>query len=84
VIVPTEAVVSAEAEQRVYVVEPSEDGEGLVAHKVPVELGRAEEGMTEILAGLSGGEQVVIQGAYGLPDEAKVTIGGEEPSDGSP
>lgn len=45
-----------------------------VAHEVHVTIGTKSGGRTQILSGLSGGETVVTEGNYGLPDGTKVTI----------
>jgi multidrug efflux pump subunit AcrA (membrane-fusion protein) len=67
VVVPSDAVISSEAEQLVYVVD-----EENIAHETPVTTGRTLDGRTEILDGLNGGERVVTEGAFGLPDGAEV------------
>ncbi|HLJ75706.1 MAG TPA: efflux RND transporter periplasmic adaptor subunit, partial [Thermoanaerobaculia bacterium] len=45
-----------------------------VAHEVHVVTGIRNEQRTQIVSGLHGGETVVIEGNYGLPDSTKVTI----------
>jgi HlyD family secretion protein len=47
-----------------------------VAHEVKVTTGIHSGGRTEIKSGLSGGETVVIEGNYGLPDGTKVALPG--------
>jgi hypothetical protein len=42
-----------------------------ISHKVTV--GRRTETLAEITSGLSGGERVVTEGAYGVEDSVKVT-----------
>lgn len=84
VVVPTTAVVSSEAELVVYVAEPDDEGAGLFARRTPIEAGRVEDDEAEVLRGLSGGERVVTEGAYGLPDGAAIVERGEDPSDASP
>lgn len=69
VVVPRDAVVPREGEQFVYVVD-----EESVAHETLVETGEATDGFVEVLKGLSGGEIVVTEGAFGLPEEAPVSI----------
>jgi len=49
------------------------DGQS-VAHEVPVTVGAHDGRRTQITSGLHGGETVVIEGNYGLPDKTKVTI----------
>lgn len=68
VAVPDEAIISEEAQTLVYVVE---DG---VAEKTPVIVGESIDGETRVLEGLRPGQRVVIEGGYGLPDEAAVTV----------
>ena len=65
------------------------------AHQVSVEVGIRQGDRLQITKGLSGGEKVIITGAYGLPDSTKVKIaeatppadaqnpgaGGEKPAD---
>jgi len=45
-----------------------------VAHEVHVVTGIRNQQQTQIVSGLHGGENVVIEGNYGLPDGTKVTI----------
>jgi multidrug efflux pump subunit AcrA (membrane-fusion protein) len=47
-----------------------------------VELGIQAPDETQIVSGIKAGEQVVTQGAYGLPDQTKVKVEntGEEKS----
>ena len=44
------------------------------AHQVSVETGIREGDRVQITKGLSGGETVIVTGAYGLPDNTKVKI----------
>ena len=44
------------------------------AQQVEVETGIREEDRVQITKGLSGGETIIVRGAYGLPDKAKVKI----------
>ena len=44
------------------------------AHQVSVEVGIRQGDRVQITKGLSGGEKVIITGAYGLPDNTKVKI----------
>jgi HlyD family secretion protein len=46
----------------------------MVAHEVKVTTGIRSGGRTQITAGLNGGETVVIEGNYGLPDGTKVAL----------
>ena len=50
-----------------------------IAHEVHVTIGVRSGGHTQILAGLQGGETVVTEGNYALPDGAKVAVAGAEP-----
>ena len=45
------------------------------AHEVHVTIGVRSNGRMQILSGLEGGETVVTEGNYGLPDGSKVAIG---------
>jgi Cu(I)/Ag(I) efflux system membrane fusion protein len=45
-----------------------------IAHEVHVTIGVRSGGRTQILSGLNGGETVVTEGNYGLPDGTKVTV----------
>src|SRR4029079_17861754 len=45
-----------------------------IAHETKVTIGARSAGRTQILSGLNGGETVVIEGNYGLPDGTKVAI----------
>lgn len=49
------------------------DGQS-VAHEVHVTVGAHDAQRTQITSGLHGGETVVIEGNYGLPDKTKVSI----------
>lgn len=52
-----------------------------IAHETKVKTGIKNNGNVQILEGLSGGETIVIEGNYGLPDGAKVEIAKDEPKD---
>ncbi|MGZ7079632.1 MAG: efflux RND transporter periplasmic adaptor subunit, partial [Thermoanaerobaculia bacterium] len=45
-----------------------------IAHEVHVTIGIRSAGRTQIIAGLKGGETVVTEGNYGLPDGTKVAV----------
>ena len=45
-----------------------------IAHEVHVTIGVRSSGQVQITSGLRGGETVVTEGNYGLPDGTKVTI----------
>jgi multidrug efflux system membrane fusion protein len=54
-----------------------------IAHEVKVTIGIKAGGRTQITSGLNGGETVVTEGNYGLPDGTKVAIvkpGAAEPA----
>ena len=46
-----------------------------IAHEVHVTIGVRTPDRMQILSGLQGGETVVTEGNYGLPDGTKVTFG---------
>jgi RND family efflux transporter, MFP subunit len=54
-----------------------------VAHEVKVTTGAHTRERTQITSGLHGGETVVIEGNYGLPDGTKVTNADAVPKPGS-
>ena len=69
VVVPASALLKTpEGETTVMIV--SDDR----AHQVSVETGIREGDRVQITKGLSGGETVIVSGAYGLPDNTKVKI----------
>ncbi|MBV8519965.1 MAG: efflux RND transporter periplasmic adaptor subunit [Acidobacteria bacterium] len=51
-----------------------------VAHEVHVTTGIRSGGRTQIVSGLAGGETVVTEGNYGLPDGTKVTLVDSSPA----
>ena len=67
-LVPSEAVIGGGTQARVITLTP----EGRF-QPVPVRLGRSAGGMTEILAGLQGGEQVVASGQFLIDSEASLS-----------
>ena len=67
-LVPSEAVIGGGTQARVIILTP----EGRI-QPVPVRLGRSAGGMTEILAGLQGGEQVVASGQFLIDSEASLS-----------
>ena len=68
VLVPTEAILTSEEEQYVYIVEDD------TAYRVTVTTGLVGEEETEIVTGLTGGEQLVTRGQSYLSDGAPVRI----------
>lgn len=82
VVVPEQSVVLRPAGEVVYVIK---DG---IAHQRKVKTGVRQSGMVEIIDGLEAGEQVAVDGAAFLTDQAKVTVqqeaAGETGSNPSP
>jgi HlyD family secretion protein len=78
-VVPADAVLSApDGTNSVMVIGPDQ-----VAHAVSVKTGVRQDDDVQIVGGLQAGQQVVTQGAYGLPEGAKVTISTPEPAEKS-
>ncbi len=78
-VVPAEAVLTAsDGATSVMVIGPHDH-----AHQTPVKTGITENGMVQILSGLHEGEQVVTNGAYGLPNGTQVRIVPSGPAAGS-
>jgi HlyD family secretion protein len=69
-VVPAEAVLTADDGTTSVMVIGKDD----VAHQTTVKTGIHEGTEVQILSGLTAGQQVVTQGAYGLPDGTKVAI----------
>jgi len=67
-LVPSDALISTGQANRVIV----QDANGRF-HPVPVTVGRSSRGMTEILSGLRGGEQVVVSGQFLIDSEASLS-----------
>lgn len=67
-LVPTDALIGAGAQARVIVL-----GADDMFHPVRVQTGRSGDGMTEILAGLKGGEKVVASGQFLIDSEANLS-----------
>jgi Cu(I)/Ag(I) efflux system membrane fusion protein len=67
-LVPDEAVIATGASTRVIVAE--DDGR---FRPVAVRIGRSADGKTEILAGLQGGERVVVSGQFLIDSEASLS-----------
>ena len=67
-LVPTDALIGAGTQARVIVL--SADN---TFRPVRVETGRSSEGMTEILAGLRGGERIVASGQFLIDSEANLS-----------
>jgi HlyD family secretion protein len=78
-VVPADAVLAApDGTNSVMIIGPDQ-----VAHAVAVKTGVRQDDDVQIVSGLQAGQQVVVQGAYGLPDGAKVTISSTEPAEES-
>lgn len=67
-LVPTDALIGAGAQARVIVL-----GTDDTFRPVRVQIGRSSDGMTEILAGLKGGERVVASGQFLIDSEANLS-----------
>ncbi len=52
-----------------------------VAHETKVKIGIKNGGKVQITEGLKGGESVVVEGNYGLPDGTKVEIAADDEAD---
>lgn len=76
IVVPNTAVVLDAANEKTGVVMVVDKLN--VAHETKVEIGVRTNDVTQITAGLNGGETVVTQGNYGLPDGTKVEIKKDE------
>lgn len=77
VVVPNAAVVLDAANEKTGVVMVVDKLN--VAHETKVEIGVRTGDLTQIVAGLSGGETVVVEGNYGLPDGTRVEIKNDTP-----
>lgn len=83
VVVPLEAVVSFAGVTKVFVIEDS------VARSRPVNPGRIQNGLQEIIAGLKAGETVIVTGQNRLSDGAAVllqtpvSVTGDKPAAGA-
>jgi len=53
-------------------------GEDSVAHETKVKIGIKQGDKVQIVEGLNGGETVVVEGNYALPDGTKVEIAKED------
>ena len=67
-LVPTDALVGVGAQARVIVLDADD-----TFRPVRVQAGRSSDGMTEILAGLKGGEKVVASGQFLIDSEANLS-----------
>lgn len=69
-VVPTVAIVLTNVGQKAVMVVDKDS----VAHLTPVRVGVVDGDETQILSGISAGQRIVTQGAYGLDDGTKVNI----------
>ncbi|HEX4038268.1 MAG TPA: efflux RND transporter periplasmic adaptor subunit [Acidobacteriaceae bacterium] len=69
-VVPTIAILLTNARQKAVMVVDKDS----VAHLTPVTVGVVDGDNTQILTGLSAGQRIVTQGAYGLDDGTQVNI----------
>ena len=78
-VVPNSAVTleSANAETGIVMVVGADN----IARETKVEIGVKTKDLTQIVSGLNGGETVVTEGNYSLPDGSKVEIKEDEKSD---
>lgn len=77
VLIPAKALLKTPEGETVVMV-AGKDG---LAHQVGVETGIREDDRVQITKGLNGGENVIVRGAYGLPDKTKYTLAAATPSD---
>lgn len=67
-VVPTEALIGAGTQTRVIVLSADD-----TFRAMRVQTGRSSDGMTEILAGLQGGERIVVSGQFLIDSEANLS-----------
>ena len=67
-LVPTAAVLREAGETAVFVAKDQK------AHRHPVQVGLADGSQVEILGGLQPGDQVIVDGQAGLPDDSAIAI----------
>jgi RND family efflux transporter MFP subunit len=67
-LVPTAAVLREAGETAVFVAKDQK------AHRHPVQVGLADGSQVEILGGLQPGDQVIVDGQAGLPDDTAIAI----------
>jgi RND family efflux transporter MFP subunit len=71
-LVPRRALIRRNGRMAVFLVE--RNGVGELARAREVTMGRSQGDWVEILEGLAGGEQVVVEGHFALADGARVTL----------
>ena len=78
VLVPAVAIVREGDEAAVFV------ASGTKAKRRPVQMGLNDGTSVEIRSGVSAGDQVIVDGQAGLPDDATIKVGGEPPDEKEP
>ena len=73
--VPREALLSGDSATSGAVEIVDKDGK---ARRQPIELGYQDGKLLEVTSGLAGGERVVVQGAYALPDGTPLKVEGPD------
>ena len=76
VLIPAAALLKTPEGETVVMV-AGKDG---LAHQVSVETGIREDDHVQITKGLNGGENVIVRGAYGIPDKTKYTLVAASPA----
>jgi len=71
VVVPLAAVQLIEGTKKGFVMVAGEKG---AAVKKEVEIGEVFEGRVQIKSGVTAGDSVIVQGAYGLPDGTQIRV----------
>lgn len=75
IIIPTSIVSeNAEGEQYVYIADNITKENTATAKRVIVTTGQTQNGMIEVLSGISEGQQIIKEGARSVKDEQKVSI----------
>jgi RND family efflux transporter MFP subunit len=69
-VVPTAAVLREAGETAVFVAKDQK------AHRHPVQVGLDDGTQVEILSGLQAGDEVIVDGQAGLPDDAPIAVAG--------
>ncbi|MEO6910043.1 MAG: efflux RND transporter periplasmic adaptor subunit [Edaphobacter sp.] len=81
-VVPAESLVTTPAGKKAVMIVGTDD----LAHMKEVSVGIQDKGLVQILSGISDGDRVITQGAYGLDDgtKVKVTSGPSSSNSGKP
>jgi HlyD family secretion protein len=69
-VVPAQSLVTTAAGNKAVMI-VGKDG---VAHMKDVSVGIHDNGLVQILSGISSGDQIITEGAYGLNDGTKVKV----------